>query len=955
MNPLSIGSFFHEDLAYLAALQATGELPSEVENKRQAWWKLLLWYLNDDLKTVDQPLRNQPFLDWVPRLDGRPVLESITWLERERKVIGIVSPVLLVRPLPDENLGRAPWTDTVTITNRMRGRLAELVRSLESVADDTGQKGRTPFSCKLAPIIRAHDVEPPANAADSSVVLTAFSFLDPYSLKSTPIPIPTGEGSYLIPVCQNCGAPLLPNRVDLELDATGFSLVCAKCNTQRRFALSDFGCAWVDGEFVVWRDRALQWADKSRPVRLPPVPRVDSDRGVITFSYPAVSTLASLSEPPELMFALQGGAPTRTIDRLSDLNYPNYLWPGDPDPKAPVIAVPLPIRIENASLANREGSMTRKVGKTVEVTLSLKGLPAAVSWIFIPSATQTSAIAIYPDPSKVPPSWSWYDLATDDSLQMVLPKNAGAARSVGEQRIRVASKATELPAVELSSKSGSGAASASCSLLLLRKEDRAATQSREFLVGFDFGSSNTALQFKGNQGELPLTGADLLDMVASLTTSSAIDAAAARLAPKSATDGTSFQSFHCQQHHIARVTPTPCCNAVTNGDVLFKSDEHWKQVRIEYISEMLIHGLIGGSKQLGAHPLKVKGVFSYPLTFTKKRRETFEDEVRTAISRVSASTGVDPGAATVSFVDEGTAGVASLGQPQENELVITADLGGGTLDISAGRGKDGSSKDQIGSTDAGGALFLRRGDKSADLKAYVDTVARIARGEIDRGEWASLRSNIDRYYQLLFLFLETVLGSYLVRRAQHDPVETVSIYPLGNGWRFHELMVNPMQVDPSTVVKEQITRLTANLAAAIQAKHGIAISATCQIVDSPKGAVAKGCLAVARTIGNRVPADILPRLPLGINSTSRGKTAAWHDLFQGDAALDTFVKDALDFDEKELRDRLQTPNGTQWSSAPFDARSLRLNMQKSEYYWEGAGFTRGPLQVLIETQWLEKA
>jgi hypothetical protein len=950
VNPLSIGSFFHEDLAYLAALQAQGELPAEVERKQHAWWKLLVWYLNDDLKTIDQSLRNQPFLDWVPRLDGKPVFDGITWLEHDRKIIGVVSPVLLVRPLPDENLDRAPWTDPVALTNRVRGRLTELVRSLQNIADETGQKGKPPFAFKLASIINGHDVAPPANAGESDIVLAPFSFLDPYSLKSTSIPIPTGEGSYLIPICLQCGAPLLPNRVEVALNATSFSLTCDRCNTLRPFDFSAFGCGWVDGEFVVWRDRALQWADKSRPVRLPPVPKVDRDRGLITFTYPAVSTLASLQSSPELIFVLQGGATARAIDRLLDLNYPNYLWPGDPDPNAPVTAVPIPLRIENASLANREGSSARKVNKNVEVTLSLKGLPAAVSWIFIPSSMQTSAIAIYPDPAKVPPSWSWFELATDDSVRMALPPDTTAARTIGEQRVRAERNATDLPTVELSSKTGAG----SCSLLLLRKDPRATTQPIEFFVGFDFGSSNTALQFRSNQSAVALAGVDLRDMVATLTLSSTRDAAADRLAPKNGANGTSFPSYYCDQHHVARVTPTPCCNAFTNGDVLFKSDERWGDVRTEYISEMLIHGLIGGSKHLGPNPLNVKGVFSYPLTFTKGRREKFEGEVRSAVNHVSASTGVESRLANVSFVDEATAGVASLGQPQAREVVVTADLGGGTLDISAGRSSDGPEKDQIGSTDAGGALFLQR--DSADMQKYVDTVARISRGEVDRGEWATLRPHIDRYYQLLFVFLETILGSYLVRRAQHDSVEKVSIYPLGNGWRFHELMVNPMQVEPSTVVKEQITRLTANLAAAIQAKHGIKVDAACHIVENPKGAVAKGCLAVATTVGNRIPADVKPRLPLGITSSSQGKPAPWHDLFQSDVAHDTFVNDALDFDEKELRVRLETPNGTPWSSAPFDARRLRADMQKREYYWEGVGlFTRGPMQMLIETQWLKLA
>jgi len=477
----------------------------------------------------------------------------------------------------------------------------------------------------------------------------------------------------------------------------------------------------------------------------------------------------------------------------------------------------------------------------------------------------------------------------------------------------------------------------------------------EFFVGFDFGSSNTALQFKTNQSALPLTGDDLRELVAPLTVSTTSEGAVARLAPKSGADGTSFQSFHCQKHHVARITTIPCCNLFTVGDVLFKSEERWGEVRIEYISEMLIHGLIAGSKYLGAHPLNINGVFSYPLTFTEGRLKKFTDELAIVLKRVAPFTGANDKLAKANFVDEATAGVASLGQPQARELVVTADLGGGTLDISAGRSSDGPEKDQIGSSDAGGALFLRRDEIGADMQKYVDTMSRIARGEVDRAEWATLRPHIDRYYQLLFIFLETVLGSYLIRRAKHDPVEKVSIYPLGNGWRFHELMVNSMQLNPTKVAEEEIVRLTKNLAAAMQARHGVTVEATARIVKNPKAAVAEGCLRVATMTGERKQTDVSPRLPLGVNATNGATETPWHELFRGDVAKDGFVNPAVDFDEQELRERLRTGNGTAWSSAPFDALSLRADMQKKEYFWQGGGFTRGPMQVLIETQWLKLA
>jgi len=960
VNPLSIGSFFHEDLAYLAALQATGKLSQETERKQNAWWKLLLWYLNDDLKAVDQSLQGQPFLEWVPRqggeADGNAVFNRITWLERDRKVVGLVSPVLFVRPLPDANLGDKIWEENATITDRVRGRLAELVKNLNAEFEETRPHGATPFCCKLAPIIASRNVTRSTNSSSGEVELSPFNFLDPYTLKSTKILVPTGEGQYFIPLCANCSEPLLPAKVEVDLGVDSFTLHCQKCGSPKPYRLSDVGCAWVDGEFVVWRDRTLVWADTTGVVRLPPVPAVDPSRGVVKFSYPAVSSTRNI-ESPDLTLVVPLGSPFRSIDRVTDLNYPNYLWPGDPDPKAPVTAVPLPLRIENASLV--KNARTRKLNNTVEVTLELKGLPANIRWIFIPSMIATSSIAIYPNPNNVPPTWSWYDIATDD-LQMRLPPKAKAARTIGDHRVRTETPATSLPAIELSN-GGSGSTGASCSLLLLRSQPEGDSMgTRELSFGFDFGSSNTAMRFSTDGTEehsQPLVSKNLRDSVAALTMSSAFDKAVDRVAPKGAGDGSSFQSFHCQTHHVARVTATPCCNDLKVGDVLFKSDEDWEKVRIEYISEMLTHGLIGASVSMGGRPLNMCGVFSYPLTFTKGRLGRFIGEVKSVIETVSGRTGGDAASALAKtqFVDEATAGVASLGAPQAEELVLTADLGGGTLDISIGRSSDGPEKDQIGSAELGGAHFVRRGEKVGELQAYVTTVGKIARGEADRGEWANQRPHVDRYYRLLFSFLETILGSYLTRRATHNPVRKVSIYPLGNGWRFHELMVNPMQVEPLKSVRDEIEKLTKDLTTAIQSQHGVTLDVQLHLIDHPKGAVAKGCLAVATRTGTHEAREVMPRLPFGIDTSNGSTTKSWSDIFEGDAAKPEFINNGLVFDETQLRARLQTPNGASWASEEFKGDALRGNMQTKAYLWQGAGFTRGPLQVLIETQWLPKA
>ncbi len=955
MNPLSIGNFFHEDLAYLAALEATGNLTLEIEQKRNAWWKLLLWYLNDDLKVIEQPLKGQPFLNWVPRQggrgDGAPVFDKISWLDREGKIVGVVSPVLLVRPLPDEHLAGSPWDATAPITERVRGRLTELVKNLDEKAK-AKQRNSAPFCCRLSPIISPRAVGPATTTPESEVVLTPFSFLDPYTLESTEILVPTGDGSFLFPRCAECAAPLLPASVKPAPDSPMFALKCPKCQQTRQLLLSDYGCAWADGEFVVWRERALQWADPSKAIRMPPAPIVDRDQATVTFVYPAVSALANLPVR-NLTFDLQPGTPFRVIDRLDDLNYSSYLWPGDPDPAAPVAAIPLPVRIENARLVNT--GRARKVNNRVEVTLGLKGLPADISWIFLPAASMAGSIAMYPNPTLVPPTWSWFDIATADGLTIQVPSSAKNVRGVGENRIRTESKATELPAFELSNTSS---VKASCTVLLSRKETRSGLPPIEFFVGFDFGSSNTALRFslEGTHSDShELSGSDLRQAVVGLTVSADFEGAADRLAPKGAADDTSFQSVYCQDHRVARIVSTPCCNSVTRDDFLFKSDPLRAQIRIEYLTEMLIHGLIGASRQVRDRPLNVRGVFSYPLTFTAKRLEMFKGEIASVVERASNRTGGDPATARAKtrFVDEATAGVTSLGQPHAKELVFTADLGGGTLDVSIGRSTDGPAKDQIGSLEVGGSYFLRRGAQSLDLEAYATAAMNIARGKADRKDWARRKPEVDRYYQLLFVALEAFLGSYISRGSQHDPVEKVSLYPLGNGWRFYELMADPMQEEGAAFVKEEIGRLAKNLSAAMEAQHGVKLDLSAHHVNNPKQAVASGCLRVATMAVDSPEKEIAAKLPIGIDSANGEVRYPWHALFVGEAADKKFVNDALEFDEAAFRTRLQTENGKAWATQAFDAGLLRADLQTDEYH-SGVRYTRGPLQLLIEKQWLPK-
>jgi hypothetical protein len=180
-----------------------------------------------------------------------------------------------------------------------------------------------------------------------------------------------------------------------------------------------------------------------------------------------------------------------------------------------------------------------------------------------------------------------------------------------------------------------------------------------------------------------------------------------------------------------------------------------------------------------------------------------------------------------------------------------------------------------------------------------------------------------------------------------------TLYPLGNGWRFYELMVDPNQDKPAAFVRSEIERLARNLASAIETKYGVKLDMTPKFVLNPKEAVASGCLGLATMSGEINAGEVAPRLPVGITSSNSGNSVPWHELFVGDVAQGAFVNNGIEFDERELRTRLQTPNGKSWADAPIDAGKLRSVLQTEEYR-SHRGYERGPLQLLLEKQWLPK-
>ena len=109
----SFSGFFHWDQAYSEALRRpSAALPTVWQKRVECWRVLLQWYLLRSVVEDDRAI-GPPFEAFVPRAVGEPasVIRSITWLRPSDypRPLGVVSHVLLVRPLPDASVDDEVW------------------------------------------------------------------------------------------------------------------------------------------------------------------------------------------------------------------------------------------------------------------------------------------------------------------------------------------------------------------------------------------------------------------------------------------------------------------------------------------------------------------------------------------------------------------------------------------------------------------------------------------------------------------------------------------------------------------------------------------------------------------------------------------------------------------------------------------------------------------------------
>jgi hypothetical protein len=507
-EPTSYPSFLHWDLAYVEALRQprTADLPVPWRARVDAWRTLVrLWLLGElDEQTVSVP---EPLRQYLPRtVDGVPRwLESVTWLSFGGRTVGVTSPAVLVRPLPDVDLNAPMWS--ARADEPSEDRLAGLIDHLLAAID--GVRGeRHPALHTLRSVITTQfPGSGRAGAVDSPAC--AHTLCNPRSLESVELRFKRGKARdrVFVPRCAQCRKPLLPAEAEVPASEEQFSLTCS-CGQANRFELQSLFCAWYGrpkgAGTVADRDRLLAWSngghqlDKALVQGFPPRVQAAGDGQALEFLYEPSSDEALLGQPPErrtLRLRVGRGCTVETIRTESTLFDHLLIPPVAPgDPRTEV----LPVKPEYADLCG-----SAEITRNGTAVLRLRGLPSAVSLPIRPAtASEAAAAVLLPDPDICPPRWQKFWAAASAGYRVQV--------GCGEPGRRVD---LELPvAPVLLALTREGDASVGCSLRL-KGPDRPG-EAVSVAAALDFGTTSSVLhlQTKGAMGaplRIPFKPADL--------------------------------------------------------------------------------------------------------------------------------------------------------------------------------------------------------------------------------------------------------------------------------------------------------------------------------------------------------------------------------------------------------------------------------------------------------------
>src|SRR5574341_1517432 len=423
----SIPHLLHWDLAYFWILERESHLrPTEWSEQISAWRYLVALLLTDQLDIEPEPIK-EPFLS----LTAPYGIGEVSWLKlkHEGDCVGLLSPTVLARPLPDYNRGDLRrWTQKLPHPEQHKpdvlAHFAWLAIRYFHELEQAGQS-KSPIPATLARILErefksAKEMSaPPEGAIQSIPILKQISWVhEKYASSLEPVDILVGwqsdlpVGKVYVPRCERCRAPLTRAQsappVEIQDESGQFFLDCGKptCRYHNELTLSQF-LVWArNREAVVWDRQDIFPVPAGG---FPPLPNISDNE--IEFEWEPAQLPGGERLNRFLRFRFPAGKQL-TKRKPAEIFYRKLLVPGQ---LGEFTGLPFQPEwreaIENFTEVRAEPD---PVGVKVAYNrINVRGLPGPINWVYGSLSLKQApdlAVGIYPNPQVVPEKWKWYRL-----------------------------------------------------------------------------------------------------------------------------------------------------------------------------------------------------------------------------------------------------------------------------------------------------------------------------------------------------------------------------------------------------------------------------------------------------------------------------------------------------------------------------------------------------------------
>ena len=331
----SIPHLLHWDLAYLWVLEKEANLrPAAWKSRVEAWRYLVLMLVAGELDVVGEAIP-RPLSDYTQALG----IQQIQWVisPRDRRKIGVLSPMVLVRPLPDFKEEDLDAWNRQRRVGRLEGDKANVARHFVTLIIQKLRSAPGSYQSRLAAALeREFGTEDHLSEASHAQMYRTFpsigrlhwNALRPDVDDFNELELPIHMGGFkrnLIPQCPSCGKSLLQRRETAPFvpdEDAAVDVRCAHCPTTSKVELADL-LIWkrtARAQAIVWRqDPELDAPRKGYP----PEPKIVGSELVFEWT---PSLLEGNKDFRYLKVRLPGY--TAEFRSVSELFYSSLLVPG---------------------------------------------------------------------------------------------------------------------------------------------------------------------------------------------------------------------------------------------------------------------------------------------------------------------------------------------------------------------------------------------------------------------------------------------------------------------------------------------------------------------------------------------------------------------------------------------------------------------------------------------------